>query len=92
MGVVFAIEDEMHAQLLSQHASRAEAMTELQRIARVPWGTTPNRPPCNSSATCRRSYELIEYDDRATPWVERSRIAVLEIDAEGVRWNEGSPA
>ena len=85
---MFVIEDEVHTEWLApRFDTRDEALAELRRIASVPWMTPPNRPPCSFAASCRRSYELVEYDTSVGPtWRELTREPVLEVSAEGVRW------
>jgi hypothetical protein len=41
---------------------------------------------CASWRTCGRNYELMNYDDKQSPWKELSRISVLEISAAGTKW------
>jgi len=83
---MFVIEDETHCEPGSEFASRDAAVSELRRLAELPWDVPPNLAPCMSWRTCGRSYELVEYDDAREPWREIRRTAALEISAEGVRW------
>ena len=83
---MFVIEDEHHAEWVGQFPDREQAMLELRRLAGVPWDTAPNVAPCTSWRTCGRSYELIEYDDSREPWLQLSRVPMVETSAAGVRW------
>ncbi len=83
---MFVIEDEVHAELVGQYTTRDDAVAELQRLASLPWMTTPNRPPCTNAAQCLRRYELAGYDAATTPWRELSREPMLEVSALGVSW------
>ena len=80
------IEDERHAERVGEFPNREEAMSELRRLAGVPWDHAPNAAPCANSAHCGRSYEVVEYDTTHTPWHELSRSLLLEISASGVNW------
>ena len=68
----FAIENEMHAELQGTFATLSEAVAELERRASIPWNEAPNLSPCTNWANCRRTYELVEYDDSKSPWKELS--------------------
>lgn len=84
---MFMIEDETHAELQEgRFQTRQEAIAELERRAATPWDEAPNRAPCTNWLNCGRQYELVEYDDTASPWKELSRNLVLEVSAAGVRW------
>jgi hypothetical protein len=84
---MFLIEDEWHAEPLDgRFETRAQAIGELRRIASIPWNEPPNRAPCTSWMTCGRRYELIEYDETTLSWTELSRVTILEISADGVKW------
>jgi hypothetical protein len=84
--VMFAIEDEIHADFQGQFADLAMAMAELERRAGISWDQPPNQAPCTSWRTCGRAYDIIEYDDTAAPWREIRRIRVLEISSKGTKW------
>ena len=88
---MFIIEDEKHAAPHAQFATFKEAVEELKRLAEIPWNEPPNRAPCKGWQTCGRSYEIVEYDDRQTPWNELRRVLVMEISAAGVNWEKGYP-
>ena len=44
----FIIEDEAHAEQHSSHATFADAVAELHRLAEIPWDQEPNLAPCTS--------------------------------------------
>jgi hypothetical protein len=84
---MFVIEDEAHAEPQEgRFQTRHQAIAELQRRASIPWNEKPNRAPCTNWLNCGRRYEVVEYDDTASPWKELSRSLVLDISAAGVRW------
>jgi hypothetical protein len=87
MAAKFVIEDQTHAEWISEHASFAEAWEELRRLAALPWDQSPNVAPCASWRTCERTYELIEYDTFAEPWRLVRRLPAFEISARGVKWS-----
>jgi hypothetical protein len=82
---MFVIEDEFHCEHIGEYPTRAEAVAELRRLAGLPWDDAPNQAPCMSWRTCGRNYELVEYDDSATPKsVHRS--PALNVSAQGAEW------
>lgn len=84
---MFVIEDEQHAEpQAGEFRSIADAVSELKRRAMLPWDQPPNVAPCTSWRTCRRTYEVIEYDTSARPWKELRRIPYQEISSTGVQW------
>ncbi|MET1110641.1 MAG: hypothetical protein ABWX67_03850 [Allosphingosinicella sp.] len=83
---MFVIEDEWHAEIIGEFASRADAQAELRRLAELPWNAAPNRCPCTSWRTCERRYHLIEYDTSPTPWLQISNDALLDVSSNGVAW------
>lgn len=85
---MFVIEDEAHAEPQGEFATFQDALTELRRRAAIPWDRPPNVAPCQAWKTCGRRYEVIEYDARSTPWRELRRSLVLEVSAEGAKWEE----
>jgi hypothetical protein len=87
MATTFILEDETHAAWLGEFTSFAEAMRELKRLAGLPWDQPPNLAPCQSWRTCGRTYVLVEYETSSEPWTELRRMPVLEVDAEGARWD-----
>jgi hypothetical protein len=89
MMTTFVIEDEFHAEPQGQFSSFEQALTELQRRAKIPWDQPPNAAPCMSWKTCGREYVVIEYDDAHTRWRELRRVAVLRVSACGVEWSAG---
>lgn len=87
----FVIEDERHAEPQGEYPSFQDALNELQRRAAIPWDEVPNRAPCTSWPTCGRSYEVIEYDQSQVPWKVLRRVAVLDVSADGVKWQNEFP-
>lgn len=84
---MFKIEDLWHAELHDgDYPSLAAAVTELRRLADIPWDQPPNVAPCTSWRSCGRRYEVVEYDTSVDPWRQIRRLAVLEIDSKGTRW------
>ncbi len=86
---MFEIEDERHAEPQGDFASFDAALAELRRRATLPWDEPPNRAPCMSWRTCRRTYEIIEYDDSTVPWQLLARVGVLQVSSEGPIWSPG---
>ena len=86
---MFVIEDGIHAEWVGPCERLEDALAELRRRAAIPWDQPPNRPPCTSSQTCRREYELQEYDASQTPWKLLRRAPVLNISARGAEWVGG---
>ena len=84
---MFVIEDEQHSEpQAGEFKSIADAVAELKRRAMLPWDQPPNVAPCTSWRTCRRRYDIIEYDTSARPWKELGRTPYLEISSAGVQW------
>jgi hypothetical protein len=83
----FEIYDEVHAESQSHHDTFESAITELKRMAQIPWDQEPNQAPCTSWKTCGRRYEIIEYDITTTPERPLRRVPALEISAQGVVWD-----
>ncbi len=86
---LFVIEDELHDERHGVFFSLDDALSELRRRASIPWDQEPNQAPCQSWRTCRRVYEIVEFDETQTPWKEMQRTSVVEISAAGVRWSKG---
>jgi len=85
---MFVIEDELHGELQDgKFATLQDAISELKRIAKIPWDQAPNKAPCQSWRTCGRNYAVIDYDDSCSPWKELSRTYVLDVSAAGVKWD-----
>ena len=83
----FLIEDEIHAEPCgAPHDSLESAVTELRRLASLPWNQPPNAAPCTSWLTCGREYVLIEYEVSAKPWRELQRLPALNVSASEVSW------
>jgi hypothetical protein len=87
MEIRYIIEDELHAEQVSEHYLFDAAGTELQRLASSPWDTAPNKAPCQSWETCGRQYVVIECDVSARPWRELSRMPALKVSANGSTWD-----
>ena len=85
----YCIEDELHAELHSEHAALQDAVAELERLARVPWDVDPNAAPCQSWRTCGRRYSIVEYDASSEPWRLQRRLPALEVSAAGAVWDAG---
>jgi hypothetical protein len=81
---MFTIEDERHAEPQEgEFSTLAAAIAELKRRATLPWDQAPNVAPCTNWKNCGRTYEIIEYDTRSTPWQEIQRIPALEVSRCG---------
>jgi hypothetical protein len=85
----YCIEDEWHAEPHSEHPTLDDAITELERLARVPWNVEPNTAPCQSWRTCGRQYWIIEYDVSTKPWTSLRRLRALEVSSAGAVWDAG---
>jgi len=88
MNTCYVIEDEIHAEQMSRHATINDAISELQRLALIPWDEKPNVAPCTNWKDCGRSYEIVEYDATNEPWREVRRISALEISDRGITWSD----
>jgi hypothetical protein len=85
---MFIIEDTNHSEWQGEFVNFDQALAELVHRSCLPWDEPPNCAPCTSWKTCGRSYEIIEYDNSKTPWVELNRGFVLEISAKEVQWSD----
>ena len=84
---MFIIEDEFHAERQEgQFPTFEDAIGELERISKIPWGEIPNRCPCTNWKDCVRNYQIIEYDTTQTPWLELNKKDILTITAQEVTW------
>jgi hypothetical protein len=81
----FLIEDERHADWCGEFDSLEDVELELRRLAAIPWDEEPNQAPCQSWATCGRTYVVIDRGDSQTPKSSRS---ALNISKSGVVWHE----
>jgi hypothetical protein len=88
MVAMVIIEDQLHADVGGEFSSFDDALREVRRLARIPWDQEPDRAPCGSWRTCGRAYEIIEYDDTVSGRTVLDRAAIVEIDSEGVRWED----
>lgn len=84
---MFAIEDEMHSEVLGEYPTFDEALGEVKKISSIPWGEGLNRSPCQSWKTCVRNYFIIEYDTSTLPWSTLKQTPVLEVSENGVKWD-----
>lgn len=84
--MMFAIQDEAHAEMSDAFPTREAAVDELLRLRAIAWDQPPNKAPCISWRTCGRRYSLIEFDERFTPWRILSCVPALDVSAEGVTW------
>ena len=84
---MFAIDDDLHADMIGTFPTREEAIQELRRLRAIAWDQPPNQAPCMSWRTCGRRYVLVEFDDRFTPWRTLASVLALEISAAGVVWH-----
>ncbi len=91
MSTRFIIEDREHAEWQSEHSSLEGAQAELRRLASMRWDQEPNIAPCKSWQTCRRNYEILQYDTSSKPWRLTTRHPGLEVSANGVVWASGAP-
>ncbi|KAA3607145.1 MAG: hypothetical protein DWQ01_15695 [Planctomycetota bacterium] len=87
----YFIEDEIHAEPISEHATLEAAIIELERLAGVPWDDEPNRAPCTSWRTCERNYEILEVETSPDSRKILRQIPALEVSAKGVVWNDDLP-
>ena len=84
---MFNIEDETHCQIVAGDLTTlAEAVTELTRLAAIPWNQQPNKPPCMGWHRCGRRYVIVECDEAGVPWQQLRRIRGVDISANGVIW------
>ncbi len=86
---IFVIEDESHAEQIGEFGTFDDALAEVRRRAEMPWDQPPNAAPCTTWKTCGRKYEIVEYDASQTPWRQLSRTRILEVSAEGPKWEKG---
>ena len=82
MTLKFVVEDQFHAEWVSQFDDEDAAFKEIQRLFVLPWNEPPNLCPCGSWETCGREYELVTYETAATPWRLISRRPVLNVSAK----------
>ena len=83
---MFIIEDQVHAEWKGRFATREEALSELKRLANIPWDQPPNLCPCTSWRTCRREYEVIEFETSGLEWKELWRGGTLALSSNGANW------
>ena len=80
------IEDESHCETQGEYPDFKRSLEELRRRAKIPWDQEPNRAPCTSWRTCGRRYQVIEGNETTSGWKELRRIIIVEISAEGIKW------
>lgn len=83
---LFTIEDEVHAELMGQFPTRAEAYALLRRLADLPWHKPPNRCPCTNGRGCSRAYHIVEYDCASRPWTQLSSEESLLVSQAETIW------
>src|SRR5262249_17465558 len=84
---MFIVYDEAHAEFISDEFDTFNAaFSELQKIASVPFGSEPNKPPCKGWRHCNRRYYIHEYDDAQMPWTLLAETYVLKVSAAEVLW------
>jgi hypothetical protein len=84
---MFEIEDELHAEGIKDCKGLEDAIAELKRLSKIPYGQEPNLAPCVSWRTCGRRYIINEFDDSVNPSRLVQRIDGFEIDASEINWN-----
>ena len=84
----FTIEEEGHADYLGEFNTFEEALFELEKISKIPWGTKPNVSPC-STPYCSRDYTINEFDVSKKQWKLIKNNFVLSVDPDGSVWGEG---
>jgi hypothetical protein len=81
------IEDDFHAKILDMNYDTFDvALWELGKNSEIPFGITPNIPPCVGWRDCVRDYHIIEYDNSQTPGKALSNKEILLISATEVKW------
>lgn len=83
------IEGSIHCERIDECESFEAAIARLRELAYLPWDHEPNRASCMSWRTCGREYQIIEYDDSATPWTVVREADVLKVSASAVEWIPG---
>ena len=83
---MFGIEDERHAETFGEYRALVETVSELERLAQIPWDVEPNQAPCTNWKNCGREYWIFEYDDSIEPRKEIRSFPALRISAHAVRW------
>jgi len=89
MVAMFIVEDQWHADVAGSFPSFEDALREVRRLAAMPFDEDPVRAPCKSWRTCGRAYEIVEIDHVSSDRTVLSRAAIVEMDADGVRWEDG---
>lgn len=87
--MLIVIEDSIHCERIAQCDSFEEAIERLQQLSQLPWDQEPNRAPCTSWRKCGREYQVIEYDDSASPWKVVREADVLKVSASNIEWVPG---
>jgi hypothetical protein len=81
---MFVIDDEARCEPQEgKFHTRADAMSELERTALIPWNEEPNRAPCINWRNCGPRYLILEWNDAEG---ELSREFILAASAKGVEW------
>lgn len=85
---MFKIEDEIHAELQDgKFETFEQALEALKERAKIPFDKKPNKCPCTNWRNCERHYQIINYNDRYTPWYEIDRQDILTISMKELKWN-----
>ncbi len=89
---MFIICDETHAEYIGgKFATFESALSDICRIAEIPFGTEPNVPPCTGWRRCRRKYQIIEFDDSQEPWQLITTTNIVTITALEINWHYDKP-
>ena len=82
---IFIIEDNTHSEWCGEFSSYKSALKDLEEKAKIPWNKVPNKCPCQSWKTCKRLYEIVEFEDKIS-WKVVNRGSVLEVSSKGIVW------
>ena len=83
----FAIQDAIHLDEAGAYRSLDAAIAQLKRLARTPWDSPPNRPPCASWEGCGRDWEILEVaHDEGIPWRLVQTIPAVAVSRYAVTW------
>lgn len=83
MITLFVIEDEMQAEQCGEYSSYESALAKLKKRAELPWDQSPNQCRCTGWRSCKRNYEIVEYDVSERPWRRMNTNSVLQVSADG---------
>ena len=85
----FSIEDEVHAEWQSDFATFDDALSELEKRAKIPWNEKPNVCPCTGWKTCERLYTITEFIVGDNTFKPQKKEEVLMISSKGAFWLKG---